>query len=204
MPVIELVRHGVNSRDDAVLIDDVDAGRQGTEHLLGLGHRRIAVLTGPSTFSTSRLRLDGYRQALGQAGVSIDPAIIQSGPYRRDAARVATSALLGGRDRPTALIATSNELVIGALQALAAQNLRVPEDISLVGFGNADWFALLRPALTTLALPIQEMAMAAAHLLLKRIRLLDGPNSAYDTAPIVARYQAQLITRESTRPLAVS
>lgn len=203
-PVIELVRHGADSRDDAVLIDDVDAGRQGTEHLLGLGHRRIAVLTGPSTFSTSRLRLDGYRQALGHGGISMDPSIIQSGPYRRDAARLATAALLGGPNRPTALIATSNELVIGALQALATLGLRVPEDISLVGFGNADWFELLRPALTTLALPIQEMAMAAAHLLLKRIRLLNGPDSAFDTAPVVARYQAHLIVRDSTRPLAGS
>ncbi len=202
-PVVELVRHSADSVDDAVLIDDVDAGRQGTEHLLDLGHRRIAVLTGPTNFSTSRLRLDGYRQALASAGVSGDESLIASGPYRREAARLATKALLAQDHRATAIIATSNELVIGALQALSQCEVRVPDDLSLVGFGNADWFELLRPALTTVALPIQEMAMVAAHMLLKRIRLAAGADPAADAPPVVARYQAHLVVRDSTRQVAV-
>jgi LacI family transcriptional regulator, galactose operon repressor len=203
-PIVELVRHSADSTDDAVLIDDVDAGRQGTQHLLDLGHQRIAVLTGPISFSTSRLRLDGYRQALVAAHIPIDESLIQSGPYRRDAARLATRVLLAQDHRATAIIATSNELVIGALQALGQSGIRVPDDLSLVGFGNADWFELLRPALTTVALPIQEMAMVAAHMLLKRIRLAAGAEPASDTPPVVARYQAHLVVRDSTRPMAIS
>lgn len=203
MPVIELVRHTGDSNADAVLIDDVDAGRRGTRHLVDLGHRRIAVLTGPSILSTSRLRLEGYRRALAEADVPIEEDLILSGPYRRDAARVATMRLLQQENGPTALIATSNELVVGALQALAQREVRVPDDLSLVGFGNPDWFALLRPALTTVALPIEEMAMVAVHLLLKRIRLIDGMDGA-DAPPVVSRYQAHLIVRASTRALGSS
>jgi LacI family transcriptional regulator len=200
MPIIELVRSS-DSSTDAVLMDDVDAGLQGTRHLLDLGHRRIAVLTGPSTLSTSRLRLKGYCEALSSAGIAVDESLIFAGPYRRDAARRATLAVLSSKDRATALIATSNELVLGALQAVTRDHVRVPEDLSLVGFGNADWFELLRPALTTVALPIEDMAIVAAHQLLNRIRLIDNPDGPAGTTPVVSRYQAHLIVRDSTRAL---
>ncbi len=199
VPTIELVRQSASHGHDAVLIDDLDAGRGGTQHLIELGHRRIAVLTGPPSLSTSRLRLEGYRQALQEAGIPVDASLICSGPYRREAARVTTVQLLERHDRPTALIATSNELVVGALQGLTDAGLSVPDDISMVGFGNPDWFSLLRPALTTVALPIEEMAMVAAHLLLMRIRLAGAHGEA--TPPVISRYQAHLIVRDSTRRL---
>ena len=201
LPIVELVRHTPSLSVDAVLIDDVDAGRQGTRHLLGLGHRRIAIITGPPNLSTSRLRLEGYSQALAEAGVPLDDALIAGGPYRRDAARAATVHLLGQPTPPTALIATSNELVLGALQALAQRTVQLPHDLSLVGFGNPDWFALLQPALTTVALPIEEMAMTAAHLLLKRIRQSESTDDAPPAPPAISRYQAHLIVRASTRSL---
>lgn len=196
VPVVELVRQSGVPATDAVLIDDVDAGRQGTEHFIGLGHHRIAVLTGPTGLSTSQQRLAGYHQALTEAGLPIDPSLILSGPYRREAARQATLNLLSGTVRPTALMATSNELVVGVLQALAEGDVRVPEDLSLVGFGNPDWFALLRPSLTTVALPIAEMAMVAVRLLLRRIQPGDTPIGEIPAA--ISRYQAHLIVRQST------
>lgn len=200
-PIVDLVRHSAASSADAVLIDDVDAGFQGTQHLIGLGHRQIAVLTGPPHLSTSRARLDGYRQALAAADLPYDGELIATGPYRREAARAATLRLLGRPRRPSALIATSNELVVGALQALAERAIRVPADLSLVGFGNPDWFALLQPALTTVALPIEEMAMAAAHLLLRRIRQAASGEHATTSPPVVTRYQAHLLVRASTGSL---
>jgi DNA-binding LacI/PurR family transcriptional regulator len=201
MPIVELVRHRTPPEADAVLIDDVDAGRQGTRHLVGLGHRRIAVLSGPLTLNTSQQRLAGYRQALEEAALPLDNSLIGSGPYRREAARLATRHLLEGRAQPTALIATSNELVVGALQALAERQVRVPDDLSLVGFGNPDWFALLRPALTTVALPIGEMATVAVQLLLKHIGTAHGAPADGDAPPIISRFQAHLIVRDSTRAL---
>lgn len=198
IPVIELVRQSAPQTADAVLIDDVDAAWQGTQHLIALGHRRIAILTGPPSLSTSRQRLAGYCRALDEAGIAADDALISSGPYRRDVARAATLRLLDRPEWPSALIATSNELVVGVLQALAQRDVRVPHDLSLVGFGNPDWFGLLKPALTTVALPIEEMAMVAVHLLLKRIRQAQTPVSATATPPVISRYQAQLIVREST------
>ncbi len=197
LPCVELVRH-TTAETDAVLIDDSDAGCRATQHLLERGHRRIAVLTGPANLSTSRLRLEGYNQALAAAGMPRHETLIVSGPYRRDAARAATLHLLRGADRPTALIATSNELVVGVLQALAQCRVTVPDDLSLVGFGNPDWFALLQPALTTMALPIEEMAVAAVHLLLKRIRQA-GAGEAPPSPPVISRYQAHLVVRASTR-----
>lgn len=201
IPIVELVRQSTQPATDAVLIDDVDAGRQGTRHLIALRHRHIAVLTGPPTLSTSRQRLAGYRQALEEAGLPVDDSLICSGPYRREAARAATRRLLDRRAQPTALIATSNELVVGVLQALAERNVRVPDDLSLVGFGNPDWFALLRPALTTVALPIGEMAMVAVRLLLKRINTPDDAGLAGQAPPVISRFQAHLIVRDSTRML---
>lgn len=200
LPVVELVRHS-NAGTDAVLIDDLDAGRRGARHLLDLGHRRIAVLTGPPQLSTSRARLQGYHEALQATGVPADPALVVSGPYRRDAARASTLRLLAHQDRITALIATSNELVIGALQALTESRVRIPEEVSLVGFGNPDWFALLQPSLTTVALPIEEMAMTAVHLLLKRIKLAESGDAMPPGPPIISRFQAHLVVRGSTRAL---
>ncbi|MDB5056815.1 MAG: transcriptional regulator, LacI family, partial [Chloroflexi bacterium] len=95
-------------------------------------------------------------------------------------------------------------LVLGALQAIMQSNVRVPDELSFVGFGNADWFTLLRPALTTVALPIENMAIVAAHQLLNRIRIADSPGVTTTKTPVVSRYQAHLIVRDSTRQLEMS
>jgi LacI family transcriptional regulator len=112
-------------------------------------------------------------------------------------AREITDRLLADPQRPTALIATSNELVVGVLQAFAARGVRVPADMSLVGFGNPDWFGLLQPALTTVALPIADMAMVAVRLLLRRVQSIAGPG----IPAAISRYQAHLIVRQSTARL---
>jgi LacI family transcriptional regulator len=205
-PTVELVRQGAAQNFDAVLIDDINAGLQGTQHLINLGHRQIAILTGPTDVSTSQQRLEGYQQALKKAGIPLDASLVRSGPYRRDAACASTLELMDRRQRPTALIATSNELVVGVLQALTQRQIQVPDELSLVGFGNSDWFPLLRPALTTVALPIREMAMVAAHMLLTRIRATDneGNEAEMGTTPVISRYQTHLIVRDSTRPPATS
>ncbi len=202
IPVVELVRRSSSHQFDAVLLDDVQAGFQGTAHLLELGHREIAIVLGPLSVETARQRLEGYRLAFERAQVPVNEALICSGPYRREVAYSVTLALLDRPHRPTAIIATSNELVIGTLQALAERGMRVPEEISLVGFGNADWFTLLRPSLTTVALPIRQMAVVAAHTLLARIRALHDPTAVeqIEAAPVVSRYATQLIVRQSTQP----
>lgn len=201
VPVVELVRQSGVPSADAVLIDDVDAGRQGTQHLIELGHRRIAVISGPTTLSTARQRVEGYRRALLDAGIAPDERFILSGAYRREAARVSTLRLLAASQRPTALIATSNELVVGVLQAFAAEGVRVPAGISLVGFGNPDWFELLQPALTTVALPIADMAMVAVRLLLRRVQSMETEVRGPELPAAISRYQAQLIVRQSTAPV---
>jgi LacI family transcriptional regulator len=193
-PIVELVRQGAAQNFDAVLIDDINAGLQGTQHLINLGHRQIAILTGPASVSTSQQRLEGYQQALKKAGIP------------RDAACASTLELMDRRQRPTALIATSSELVVGVLQALTQRQIQVPDELSFVGFGNSDWFPLLRPALTTVALPIREMAMVAAHMLLTRIHTGDngGNEAEMGTTPVISRYQTHLIVRDSTRSPATS
>jgi DNA-binding LacI/PurR family transcriptional regulator len=205
IPTVDLVRQGPTQNIDAVLIDDVNAGLQGTQHLIDLGHRQIAILTGPASISTAQQRLAGYQQALEKAGIPFDESLVKSGAYRRDVARTLTLELLDRPARPTALIATSNELVIGALQALIQRQISVPGKLSLVGFGNADWFPLLRPALTTVVLPIREMAMVAAHMLLTRIRASNAEQNqgVGEKTPIISRYQGHLLVRDSTCPPAI-
>jgi LacI family transcriptional regulator len=135
-------------------------------HLAAAGHRRIAHLAGEGWGEAARDRTKGYRQALAAAGLAADPALLVGPVWTIDTGRSATERLLALSDPPTAIFCFNDRVAIGACEAIGRAGLRVPDDISVVGFDNEDLVIHLQPPLTTVVLPHAEMAQRAVQILL--------------------------------------
>jgi DNA-binding LacI/PurR family transcriptional regulator len=145
-------------------------GLSATRHLIDLGHRRIAVISGPETVLCSRARLDGYRAAMDAAGLPVDPALIRYGDFHVEAGFTQAQALLSGPDRPTAIFAGSDLQALGVYDAARQAGLHIPGDLSVVGFDDLPVARWIGPPLTTVRQPLVEMASAAARLVLQLAR----------------------------------
>jgi LacI family transcriptional regulator len=166
---------------------------QATRYLLGLGHRRIAAITGHGYMMATQERLRGYHSALGAAGVLPDPRLEVESNFDVDGGREAAAALLELEDRPTAIFAFNDPLAIGAMQAVLTRGLRVPEDISIVGFDDTAEAGLVTPQLTTVRQPLAEMGRMGVSLLM---RLLEGRRFE----ALHVELATQLVVRGSTAP----
>lgn len=195
LPVVLLGERPAEGGTDHVAIDNVAAAREATAHLLSRGRRRIAVVGGRARGrqGTDRLRTDGYREALKEAGVPFDgDLVIPVDAFQwRDGARAAT-ALLDTDPRPDALLCLNDHLALGALRALHERRVSVPESLDVVGFDDIEASRFSVPSLTTVAPDKQEIARAAVALLLDRI---DDPGGAPPRDHVVGH---ELIVREST------
>ena len=154
---------------DTVKVDSVRGGRLATEHLLQLGHRRIAIIHGPVVRSTGAERLEGYLLAMRTAGLRPDPALIREGNFKQDSGRDLARQLLDLAPPPTALFCTNNLMTVGALQTLGERGIRIPQDLSLVGYDDMEWWTLTHPPLTTVGQPVYELGREAMRLLLAQI-----------------------------------
>ncbi len=141
-------------------------GRSATRHLIGLGHRRIAMIGGPDRMLSCRARLDGYRSALESAGLRVDATLLVQTELTTAHGRAATQDLLSRPDRLTAVFAGNDLLALGVYQAAQAAGLRIPADPSVVGFDDLPISAMVDPPLTTIHQPLTEMAVAASELAL--------------------------------------
>jgi LacI family repressor for deo operon, udp, cdd, tsx, nupC, and nupG len=180
----------------SIRIDDIGAARLATEHLIGLGHTRIAHLSGdPSDeldFTTPLDRRSGYRAALREAGLHADPALDLETSFTVAGGERATEALLSSRDPPTAIFAACDEMAMGAMRALRQARLVVPDDVSVIGIDDHDLAAAL--GLTTVAQPAAEQGRLGALTLL---RALSGEVPAPDRQELLP---TRLVERESTAP----
>ena len=140
-----------------------------TRHLLDLGHRRIGVIGGPRQVLCSRERVEGYVAALRSRGLAVDPALVRSGDFHHAGGLAATRALLALPQPPTAVFAGSDEQALGAVDAARQAGLRVPEDLSVVGFDDLPVARWASPALTTVRQPLADMGATAAGMLLARL-----------------------------------
>ena len=168
-------------------------GLSATEHLLELGHRRIAAIGGPHALMCTQARIDGYRAGLERAGVEPDRGLIRYGDFKHAAGFHATRELLALPDPPTAIFAGSDQQAMGAYEAARQTGLRIPHDLSIVGFDDLPLCEWLSPPLTTVRQPLEEMGRTAARTL---FQLLDGE-------PLVStriELATELIVRESTAP----
>jgi LacI family transcriptional regulator, galactose operon repressor len=164
-----------------------------TEHLLSLGHRRIGAITGPHGWVASVDRLDGYQAALAAAGVLADPDLIAKGNFTGESGRAAASRLLSLEDPPTAIFAFNDEMAVGAMRVAEQRGLRLPEELSIVGFDDLEKAEIVTPALTTVRQPLAEMGRMAVSLLTRLVE--DQPIEA-----MRVELATKLIVRDSTAP----
>lgn len=187
---------------DSVTIDNVRAGRLVTEFLIDLGHRRIGFLSAPIKTASRRDRLEGYRDALGAAGIPFDQSLVWQGT--KDSAfgdfegavvgQTGAATLLTRPDRPTAIISINDFYALGACAGARQLGLSVPEDVSIVGFDDTAFAALAQPALTTIRQPIPAMAEAAVELLVSKLEANEH------TDHIEREFPPELVVRDSTAP----
>ncbi|WP_328912124.1 MULTISPECIES: LacI family DNA-binding transcriptional regulator [unclassified Streptomyces] len=168
-------------------------GRSAVEHLLSLGHRRIGMIAGPPTLLCSRARLDGYRAALDVAGAETDDALVRQGDFSHESGFAQGTALLDLDRPPTAVFASSDQMALGVYEAARQHGLRVPDDLSVVGFDDLPQARWSPPPLTTVRQPLAEMGLAAARTLLQ---LVQGES------PDVLRVElaTHLVVRHSSAP----
>jgi LacI family transcriptional regulator len=169
IPVVAVDRRVDDSYVDNVLVDNVRGAREAVTHLIQNGYRRIGLLTGPQSTTTGRERLDGYKQALEAAGIAFDPSLVRIGPFTAETARQMTEELLAVVPGIDALFAANNMLSLGMLESLHYHEIRVPDDIGVVGFDELPWAALSSIALTTVTQPAYELGSTAAARLFQRL-----------------------------------
>ncbi|SDG60406.1 LacI family transcriptional regulator [Lentzea fradiae] len=193
-PVVAVDPHTGRAALPTIDSDNLHGGRLATEHLLALGHRRIALITGREDLKSAQQRETGYRGALASAGLPVDENLVRRGDYEADIAAESARRLLREPDRPTAVFAANDITAIAVIQAAQELGLRVPEDLAVVGFDNIPESALCTPPLTTVQQPIREMGHRAVELL---VRLINGdePTDTHITL------STELVVRQSTRPL---
>jgi LacI family repressor for deo operon, udp, cdd, tsx, nupC, and nupG len=177
-----------------VAIDDKQAARDATMHLVGLGHRDIAVITGDMASRSSRDRLAGFRQAMRAAGIRVNPNRVIEGEYTLQGGERAAQAMLLQESRPTAVFCFSDEIAFGCMYALRQSGFSVPQDISIIGFDDIPFARYFDPALTTIAQPADAIGATCASLLMD---LIDG------RPPLKSRHilPHELLVRASTRRL---
>ena len=170
-----------------------EGGYSATEHLLQLGHKRIAMIGGREDLQCSSAREDGYVSALRRAGVALDPALMVPGDFSMEAGEAAARKLLELRDRPTAIFTGNDGQALGAYRAARAAGLRIPEDLSIIGFDDIPAAEWVEPGLTTIRQPVVQMAETAMRALLRH---LDGD----EELPQRIELGTELVVRGSTAP----
>jgi LacI family transcriptional regulator len=182
IPVVAVDPHTGRSDVPTVDADNAAGAVMATQHLLGLGHRRIALLGGRADLESARLREEGFRKAMAAAGVDIDEGLVRVGGYRPETAEGPARELLCRADRPTAIFAANDLSAIRTMEVALELGLRVPEDLSVIGFDNIPESALAHPPLTTIHQPLHEIGAAALNIL---VGLLEGrePESTHVQLP---------------------
>ena len=192
-PIVMVDRIIPDAPFDAVSINNRQAAFEVTQHILSLGHTRVAAIAGSRHLANTVDRLAGFRDALTQAGMDADSAEVVYADFRQDRARDLCHALLVGPERPTALFVSNNEMVIGAMQAMTDLGLSCPGDVSLAGIDDFPWAGTFAPRLTTSRQPIGALAEHALRILHGRMQ-----GKAGEAEQVVL--SAQLIVRDSCAP----
>lgn len=170
IPVVAVDPHTGTTGPSTVASNNVAGARAATQHLIDLGHTRIGHVRGRPDLESARLREQGYLEAMSAAGLPVPVDLIRDGEYRVEDTGVAARELLALEDRPTAVFAANDLSAIRVIEVAVELGLRVPQDLSVVGFDNIPEAVMLTPALTTVAQPMQQMGAEALRLLLDQLR----------------------------------
>jgi DNA-binding LacI/PurR family transcriptional regulator len=192
-PLVLLDRSLPDVEASSVVVDNYSGAREAVEHLIGLGHTRIAIILGlPNTY-TSVTRLEGYRDALKAHGLPIDDSLIVGGDFRTETGYVETKMVLKLQDPPTAVFPTGDLLTLGALQAIEEEGLTIPTELSVIAFDDLEFAAFLKCPLTAVRQPREMMGEMAVRLLVEQL----------EERNVIGRQmmlKPELIIRESAAP----
>lgn len=174
IPVVAVDRRLSGDSADTVLVDNERAAEEAVEHLIDMGYRRIACITGPQQAMTASERLAGYRRALRHRGHDLQAPLVRHADFRERGGYAAMASLLAD-EVPDAVFVANNLMTVGALECLIQSGVGVPREVGVVGFDEIPWADLVRPSLSTVAQPTYEMGKAAGQLLTARRGSPDKP-----------------------------
>ncbi|MEV6591019.1 LacI family DNA-binding transcriptional regulator [Streptomyces acidicola] len=198
IPVVNLMRAPVGFSGDCVMAGDREGAELAVQHLLGMGHRRIAFIGGPPEVDSGRDRYSGFVAALATAGIEPDPALVARGPYTVPFGTESVMRLMAADHPPTALYSANHEATFGTLGALVQLGVRVPEQLSLVCHEEAPWFPYWHPPITVVDNSARDLGELAVEQLLRRIDNRPDDGSAPDDAGRLIRVGSRLVVRGST------
>lgn len=190
IPIVLLDRQVDNYVFDSVLVDNIRGAFTGVKHLIDLGCERVAMIGGTPALSNARDRLEGYRNALKAAGLTIEEKLIKEGNFKIESGYRFGKELAQSAHRPQAIFVANNLMTLGTVRALRELNVRIPEDMAIVGFDDTPWANELMVALTVVSQPTYQLGQTATQLLLNRLAKPDAP---FQTAIL----HTHLIIRES-------
>jgi DNA-binding LacI/PurR family transcriptional regulator len=193
IPIVLINNYRIGEFAYSVCIDNLTASREATSHLIGLGHRRIAYLGDKGGFHSDTERFGGYRQALESVDQAFQPELVVHGDGTPQGGEVAIHKLLSLPQRPTAVFCYDDMTALGALRAARTHGLRVPEDISIIGFDDLVIASYTEPPLTTIRQPKEYMGQLATEIVMKLISGVDCECNV--------KVRGELIIRQSTAPL---
>ncbi|WP_281269087.1 LacI family DNA-binding transcriptional regulator [Bacillus taeanensis] len=177
---------------DSVIVDDYLGGYQVGEHLLSLGHKKIGVIAEEHTSSEERIR--GYRQACADKGVSVDDRLIVTCDSTLEGAQIQAEKLLSKEEKPTAIFGCNDVLAIGTMQAAKAQGILIPTELSIIGFDNTMMSRIVDPPLSTVTMPLDELAKQAMDILVQKIEKNNKITQRISMIP-------DLVIRQTTAPV---
>ncbi len=193
IPVILIDRIVPGVEVDYVTVTNIRGSFDATQHLISLGHRRIACLTGPRGLTASMDRVAGYRQALSEADLPLDENLIYTGDFQFESGYDGARQLLNLSPRPTAIFACNDLMAVGVMRAAAELGIVVPSELSVVGFDDIPLAKFSAPALTTIAQPTEQIGILTANRFLKRMQNQDLP-------PEQQILETELLIRQTTAP----
>jgi LacI family repressor for deo operon, udp, cdd, tsx, nupC, and nupG len=190
-PIVQCCEYKENADIPHISIDNLAAGYTATNHLINLGHRRIGLISGYNRLLSAVQREEGYRRALDDAGLEFDPELVKYSSYGYSGGEMAAREFIRMKSRPTAIFAISDISAIGAVRAIKGADLRIPDDMAVVGFDNTSIASVYDPGISTVSQPRYELGRRAMEVLLD---LIKGEQVSSNSLFL----EHQLIVREST------
>lgn len=195
VPVVLIDRALEGVGCDTVLVDNLNASYNAVEHLIVKGHKRIGIICGPDNIFTAGERLKGYVRVHEDYSMKIDESLIKKGDYEIDSGYKLLNELLELENPPSAVFVTNYEMTLGAIMALNERDIKIPEDLSIIGFDNLQMARIVKPLLSIIVQPMEQIGEAAANILLKRLK---GDTSNY---PFMLRLKTELQINKSVKEL---
>jgi len=190
-PVVQCCEYKEGADVPRVAIDNLAAAYKAVKHLVGIGHRRIGMISGRNEYVSTKQRELGYRKALEDSGIDFDDTLIKHGNYGFRSGLRAANQLLSMSNRPTAIFAISDSMAVGAIRAAKENGFKVPVDLAVVGFDDISFASMCEPPLTTISQPKYDLGCTAMEMLLWQIQ-----GKHVETNEIVLEHE--LIIRQST------